>query len=311
MKRSFIFLLFVVTASLFNGCIGTDLVDEFIGPDLSKVELSRKEVSVVLGQQIGLSATFYDYDGKETSESFTWTSMNSNIVEVSNDGKITGKTTGQAKVVVAVNYITGLLSDTTLVTVVSDPNAVASVVITGDSENLKIGETLQLTASVKNTVGNPLLQYPITWQSSNPVAATVSSAGLVTAVGNGNVEITAVANNIRSLPYRITVGSSDRVGTFSGRRGYTVMGTATITKENSLFKVNFANDFSASSGPGLHVYLSNSDTNASAGVDLGALKTRSGTQSYEVPSNINADDFRFVLIYCKPFSVTFGAAEMN
>lgn len=311
MKRSFNFLLFVTTICLFNGCIGTDLVDEFIGPNLSKVEVSRKEVSVVLGQQVGLTATFFDYDGKEASEPFVWTSMNSNIVEVSNDGKVTGKATGQTKVVVAVDYITGLLSDTTLVTVVSDPNAVASVVITGDSESLKIGETLQLTASVKNTAGNPLLQYPITWQSSNPVAATVNNVGLVTAVGNGSAEITATANNVKSLPYSITIGSSDRVGTFSGRRGYTVMGTATITKENSLFKVNFSSNFSASSGPGLHVYLSNSDTNASAGVDLGDLKTRTGSQSYDVPSNINADDFKFVLIYCKPFSVTFGAAEMN
>jgi len=304
-------IFFVVILFFVQGCIGTDLVDEFIGPNLSKLELARKEISIILGQEASLVASFSDYNGDVTNAPLTWKSLNATIAQVDDAGKVTAKATGQTKIIVSTEYVTGTLSDTTLVTVVNDPTAVASVIITGNNNSLTVGATLQLSASARNAAGNAVLQYPITWQSANPTVATVNNNGLVTGVANGTTEITATANNIKSLPFQISIGTNERVGTFSGRRGYTVMGTGRVRKVNGTFIVSLDADFSASSGPGLHVYLSDSDATASAGVDLGDLKSRTGAQSYEVPTNIDANAFKYVLIYCKPFSVTFGAAEMK
>lgn len=54
--------------------------------------------------------------------------------------------------------------------------------VPGDAKSIKVGETLQLTADSN-----------VTWSSSDDKVATVSEAGLVTAVSEGNVKITATS----------------------------------------------------------------------------------------------------------------------
>lgn len=67
--------------------------------------------------------------------------------------------------------------------------AVTSVNITQASAELKVGETVQLTATVQP---NNATNKTITWTSSNQSVATISN-GLVTAVGEGKSTITASA----------------------------------------------------------------------------------------------------------------------
>ncbi len=58
---------------------------------------------------------------------------------------------------------------------------------------LAAGGTLQLADTVRNPVGKPIAGATSTWSSSNAAVATVSATGLVTAVGDGVVEITAAS----------------------------------------------------------------------------------------------------------------------
>jgi Electron transfer DM13 len=44
---------------------------------------------------------------------------------------------------------------------------------------------------------------------------------------------------------------------------------------------------------------------------LAPLKQYSGKQSYEVPENINLNDFQSVVIWCRRFNATFGAATLK
>lgn len=68
----------------------------------------------------------------------------------------------------------------------------AFVEITPASVSLKPKETSQLTGRVQRTdgTGTPNL----TWKSANEAVATVSSAGLVTAIAPGKTTVTATAN---------------------------------------------------------------------------------------------------------------------
>ena len=77
----------------------------------------------------------------------------------------------------------------------SDPVPVAATIeVAPLSGTIAPGETLQLTATAKDTA-NVVLAVTITWSSSNILAATVnSSTGLVTAVANGSATITASAD---------------------------------------------------------------------------------------------------------------------
>ena len=56
--------------------------------------------------------------------------------------------------------------------------------------SLRLGQSTQATAVVKDASGNTVTA-PVTWSSSAPAVATVSSTGLVAAVSAGSATITA------------------------------------------------------------------------------------------------------------------------
>ena len=74
----------------------------------------------------------------------------------------------------------------------SDPVAVTSVSLDESEISLKIGKTQSLTATV--TPANAT-NKSVTWTSNNTNVATVSNAGLVTAVGTGNATITVTTED--------------------------------------------------------------------------------------------------------------------
>ena len=61
---------------------------------------------------------------------------------------------------------------------------------------MSISETVQLTATVQDRNQKPVADAEVTWQSGDDSIASVSDQGLVTAVGNGTVRITARSGNI-------------------------------------------------------------------------------------------------------------------
>jgi hypothetical protein len=66
----------------------------------------------------------------------------------------------------------------------------------------------------------------------------------------------------------------------------------------------------ATNGPDLHVYLA-TDTSASDFVNLGRLKANNGNQNYNIPSETDLSKYDTVLIWCRPFSVLFGSADLK
>ena len=62
-------------------------------------------------------------------------------------------------------------------------------------------------------------------------------------------------------------------------------------------------------GPDLYVYLA-TDKSASDFVSLGKLKANNGNQNYDIPSETDLTKYDTALIWCRPFSVLFGSAEL-
>src|SRR6266705_1138966 len=73
------------------------------------------------------------------------------------------------------------------------PAPVATVTLTPGSATVNEGQTLQLTATLKDANGNILTGRSITWSSSNSSAATVNATGVVTGVVAGSATITATS----------------------------------------------------------------------------------------------------------------------
>lgn len=75
-------------------------------------------------------------------------------------------------------------------------------------------------------------------------------------------------------------------------------------------------DFATSNGPDVVVYLSPAppsgpeDQFGRDPVNLGSLKGNKGNQNYEVPAGTDLAKYKSVVIWCKRFSVAFGAAAL-
>ena len=69
-------------------------------------------------------------------------------------------------------------------------------------------------------------------------------------------------------------------------------------------------DFRSTNGPDVHLYLS-TDKQASNFIDLGRLKANNGDQNYQIPIDTDFNKYKYVLIWCQPFSVLFGSAQLS
>lgn len=63
-------------------------------------------------------------------------------------------------------------------------------------------------------------------------------------------------------------------------------------------------------GPDLYVYLA-TDKTASDFVNIGKLKANNGNQNYDIPAGTDLTKYDTVLVWCRPFSVLFGSAELS
>ena len=96
-----------------------------------------------------------------------------------------------------VNAVFGALSNKVSATTTAKPPApvapVASVTVSPASGSLTVGATQQLSATLKDALGNTLTGRTITWASSTPAVATVNGSGLVTALAAGSATITVTS----------------------------------------------------------------------------------------------------------------------
>ena len=69
-------------------------------------------------------------------------------------------------------------------------------------------------------------------------------------------------------------------------------------------------NFSTINGPDLYVYLA-TDEKATDFINLGKNKATQGDINYSIPSGTDLSKYKFVLIWCKSFSVNFGSALLN
>jgi hypothetical protein len=95
-------------------------------------------------------------------------------------------------------------------------------------------------------------------------------------------------------------------------------GTATIYQMGDGTRVLRLTSFTTSNGPDVHVYMVAADdakdaaTVQQAGfIDLGVLKGNIGDQNYTLGSDLDLAKYRAVSIWCKRFSVNFGAAPLR
>lgn len=147
-----------------------------------------------IGATVQLTATVRDQNNNPmTGQAVTWTSVNTAVATVSGNGLVTAVSNGTSQITARSGNASGSANIT-----VAEP-VPTRITITPSSHTLEaIGATVQLSATVQDQRNNIMSGQTITWSSGDEAVATVSEAGLVTAVSNGMVEITARSGSLSS-----------------------------------------------------------------------------------------------------------------
>ena len=167
---------------------------------VTSVTLNKSSLSLSTGGSERLTATVKPTNA--TNPALSWTSTNTSVATVSQDGTVHAVAAGTAVIRATATDGSGKYA-TCSVTVTSSTVPVMGVSVTPSTLNLSVGGSATLVASVSPTNAT---DKSVTWMSTNPAVATVSSSGVVTATGVGTTNVTVRTNDGNySATCRVTV----------------------------------------------------------------------------------------------------------
>jgi len=199
---------------------------------VSSVAVSAPTTSMAPGATSTFTATVKDASGNTLARTVSWSSSADGVATVSQSGVVTAVAAGTANIQATSEGKSG----STSLTVVA---AVASVVLAQDSVSVQYGGTATLAATARDAAGAALTGRTIAWASSDPAIATVSAAGVVTAVLPGVVTITASTEGKQAtMKVRIVAADISRI-IDSVRQVFNLpaLGAAIVTRNGGMIAV--------------------------------------------------------------------------
>jgi hypothetical protein len=166
---------------------------------VASVEVTPLSATKQVGETQQLSAAVKDASGNILSgQSVTWSTSSASIASVTSGGLVTAVALGTATITAS----SGGKSGSSTITVAPPP--IASITVAPTADTLLVGETQQLTVTMRDANNVVVTNRTPSWVSSAPTIASVSSTGLVTGVADGTASITATADG-RSASANIRV----------------------------------------------------------------------------------------------------------
>ena len=177
-----------VTAYNFDGSgTGTHCDVTVVPTMVESIALNMSDLELKLDDTYQLEATVSPVDA--TNKSVAWTSSDESVATVDNNGLVTAVGFGDVYITAAANDGSGVAANCYVRVV---PTMVESIALNMSDLELKLDDTYQLEATVSPVDAT---NKSVAWTSSDENVATVDNNGLVTAVGIGDVDITAAAND--------------------------------------------------------------------------------------------------------------------
>ncbi|MEM9938100.1 MAG: DM13 domain-containing protein [Pseudomonadota bacterium] len=105
-------------------------------------------------------------------------------------------------------------------------------------------------------------------------------------------------------------------GTFI-RKSKKLKGGWTVEQRGEKTVIVFDDNFVASRGPDLKIFLSPTSikdvkgkTAVNGSINIGELKSTKGRQEYELPAGVNLSDYQSLLVHCEEFAVLWGGSDL-
>ncbi|MGB0522918.1 MAG: DM13 domain-containing protein [Flammeovirgaceae bacterium] len=96
--------------------------------------------------------------------------------------------------------------------------------------------------------------------------------------------------------------------------GYAITGEATLEAfDDGSLTLSLSSDFDTPSGPDVRIYLSNtvSITGAIQIVNLTAINHFSGARTFNLPSNVGINDYKYIVFYCLQFNQLWASGDFG
>lgn len=209
-------LILLLSLSLFiTGCSESEVVKGVDAGEVKITNASNNELSVnsteTLKVDYKISAREGTLDSQYTELSFS--SSDNSIFDVDENGVITGKRNGTARLIVVA---AGSVSDEnrfevkgSCVVRVSGQKFVEKIEINSDIKNIRINvnesSEYQIESSDYSVIPVDALITDITFASSNPSVASVDENGLITAVSGGNAIVSIMSTDGSNVRAEINV----------------------------------------------------------------------------------------------------------
>lgn len=161
-----------------------------------------------------------------TNKGVIFSSSNTNVAVVSNDGLVTAVNNGTAIITVTSKENSSIIAKCSVK--VGKPVMVTDVTVQPAELKLKTDGTYQLSVSVLPSNAD---ERGVTFESSNTAVATVSASGLVTAKGPGTATITATAKDGSGKKSTCTVTVTQPV------KGVTVSPASVVIQKGNVQKL--------------------------------------------------------------------------
>lgn len=158
------------------------------------LEISPTSVSLSsIGETTQLRATVRNGRGAELpGVVIAWTSASPAVATVDGSGVVTAVANGRAEVRATLGPLTARAT-------IDITQQLASIRLSPDTIRfVSIGDTATIRIQADDARGNPIAAPSLQWSSSDVRVVTVSSGGLVTAVQNGAVTVTAQGGSARA-----------------------------------------------------------------------------------------------------------------
>ncbi|NAW66495.1 Ig-like domain-containing protein [Photobacterium halotolerans] len=173
------------------------------GHTVSQLQITPGVTSVAKGTHVQYTALAFYHDGtrKDVTDQVVWRSSASGTASVESNGLIIAQADGNA---VITGVFDGITSNSATLTV-TDASLV-SLDITSSGLSLAVGTEQQLTVIGHYTDGTTQnLTAQVAWNSDDLLLATVSDTGLLIALLNGTVTISASLGGVNSDGILVTI----------------------------------------------------------------------------------------------------------
>ena len=153
---------------------------------VGNVKLDHSDCEMYISDSLQLKATVLPVNAYD--KTVVWSSTDSTIAKVTNEGLVTAVSPGSATITVTTNN--GSFSDACTIVVRKKPGSVDGITLDKSSIRLKEGKSIQLVATISP---EDAIEKNVIWKSGNNSIATISDDGFVYGKKKGKTQITATS----------------------------------------------------------------------------------------------------------------------